>query len=580
MQEIESNERTRRNGVYDVEEKNNNDKAKDEVSFDDLLSSAGEFGLYQMILFLSTFPFYLFGVFSYFDQLFITEVSPNHWCNVPELQNLTEIHRKTLAIPLDAESRFGYSQCSSYVANWTEVLSSGRRSPDPSWTTEPCRYGWEFNKTEIPYPTIASEFGWVCDKKSYQATAQSIFFVGSVFGGFIIGWIADRFGRLPGAAAANVIGAIGGVASIFAKDFTQFAVCRFFMGMSWDNSMMMTYLLILEYVAPKYRTLIANLPFAFFYTIGVCSLPWIALACGDWRLFSLVTCVPMALAIIAPFIMPESSMWLLSVGRVDEAIKKVQRIGQVNKKEVPPKLIEQFRLSLSKQKEETKASAIDLLKNSVLRKMFICVCLGYMSCTIVFDALIRSLGQLNFDFFVSFSVVSFTEFPSLCLISFILDLTGRKWLSVATFAVSCVFSLLTAFLGGGLPSVLCAVIARFAINMTCNAAWQWGAEMFPTGVRGTGMAIVHICGYVATVISPMIVYLEIYYTWLPLVIVSCVGAFGGLIILGLPETAGKEMPQTFDDAEMLVRSAKFFEVPCLMKRKVNLEGHQNNSFEM
>ncbi|XP_073959317.1 carcinine transporter-like [Choristoneura fumiferana] len=565
MEETENHERTKLNIGKNI------DDADDEVPYDDLLTSAGDFGLYQMILFISSFPFYLFAVFSYFDQMFITEVSPNHWCNIPELQNLSEIQRRRLAIPLEANSKFGYSRCSAYVANWTEVLASGRTVPDPTWPIEPCRFGWEFNISEIPYRTIASELGWVCDKDSYQATAQSIFFVGSIAGGFVMGWISDRFGRLPGAAASNVMGAIGGIASIFAKDFAQFAVCRFFMGMSWDNSMMMTYLLMLEYVAPKYRTLLANLPFALFYTTGVCSLPWIALACNDWRLLSLVTCIPMSFAIFAPYLMPESAMWLISVGRAEEAIKQVQRIAQVNKKEVTPQLIEQFRAGLLKQTVRPKSSIVDVLKRPVLRKMFICLCLAYMCCNIAFDALVRSLGQLNFDLFTSFSIVSITEFFSLSTVSLVLDLTGRKWLSVVTFVIVCVFSVLTTLLGGGVGSVICAVLARYSVNMNINIGWQWGAEMFPTGVRATAMSIIHTCGYVATVISPMIVYLEIYYSWLPLVIVGCLAGFGALVILGLPETAGKEMPQTFNDAETLFKNAKFFEVPFLMKKQTNLE---------
>ncbi|XP_047997891.1 carcinine transporter-like [Leguminivora glycinivorella] len=575
MQKMETRGGRRRPTLSDIKENESED-----VTYDDLLSSAGEFGLYQKILFISTFPFYAFGVVSYFQQLFITEVSPNHWCNVPELANLTALQRRALAIPADTDARFGYSQCSAYVANWSAELVAGRTAPDPSWRTEPCRHGWEFNSTEIPYPTITSELGWVCDKDSYQASAQSIFFVGSIVGGFLIGWIADRYGRLPAAAVCNVIGGVSGVITIFAKNFVQFAVCRFFMGMSWDNSMLMVYLLVLEYVAPKYRTIIANLPFAIFYTIAVCVYPWIALACNDWKLFSLATCIPMIFAVFAPLLMPESPRWLMSVGRVDDAIIKIQRIGQVNKKEVPSKLIEQFKASLSKQKVDAKYGAVDLIKRRLLRNMFICVCMGYMCCTITFDSLIRSIGQLEFDFFVSFSVISFTEFPSLVLVSFILDLTGRKWLAVSTFAIACVFSVLTAFLGGGLSSVLCAVVARFAINITCNTVMQWATEMLPTAVRGTGMSIVHICGYIATVISPFIVYLEIYYTWLPLVIVGAVAGSGILIVIGLPETAAKQLPHTFEDAETLIRTSKFIEIPCLMKKKNDAEGHENSSFEL
>ncbi|XP_014366561.2 carcinine transporter [Papilio machaon] len=555
------------------------DISNGEVDYDQLLSSAGEFGRYQWFLFFATFPFYIFGTFSYYSQIFMTEPAQNHWCWVPELANLSEHERRTLAIPSDNDGRFGYSQCTVYSANWSDVLISGIK-PNESWPTESCQNGWEFDKSEIPYPTVSSDWGWVCDKDSYQATAQSVFFLGCILGGFVVGWVADKFGRVPAAVFANIIGCIAGVASTFTTSFLEFSICRFFMGMSYDNCMMMMYLLVLEFVAPKYRTIIANLPFAIFYTLGVSALPWISLACGHWKTIGLVTSSTMALAIFTPFIVPESPRWLLSKGRVDEAINKLVKIGEVNKKEIPSKLIEQFKLSIKSEKKQKSLSSLELLKRPILRKIFITMCVVYMCCMIVFDALVRSVGSLGFDFFLSFTLVSLTEFPSLVIVAFVLDLTGRKWLTIISFSLCCIFSIATAFVGGGLQSVLCAVVARFCVNIATNTSIQWAAEMLPTPVRGSGTSIVHICGYLATVISPYVVYLETYIIWLPLVIVGSLAGLGAVLAFILPETARRDMPQTFEEAEELIRDQKLFDIPFLEKKKRETSGHINSSFQM
>lgn len=556
-------------------------KEENGISYDEFLSSAGELGKYQILLFISMAPFYVFGAFTYFSQLFMTEVTPNHWCRIPELENLTSIERRNLAIPKDESDPFGYSHCETYVANWTEVLST-RATPDRSTNTQPCQFGWEFNTTEIPYPTISSELGWVCDKSSYQATAQSVFFIGSIVGGFLVGWVSDRFGRLWATAFSNMIGCIAGVATIFVKDFIPFAICRFFMGMSYDNCVIMSYLLILEYSAPKYRSVLANTSFALFFTTGLTVLPWISLASGHWTTISLVTSAPMALALLAPFVLPESPRWLLSKGRIDEAVNKVVTIGKVNKKEISLKTIEQFKKYTYENKQEEKGSIIDILRNPLLRNMFLCSCALFMGCMITFDALVRSVGQLQFDFFVSFTLISFTEFPSLVLIGFIMDKTGRLWLEFVTLMLCCIFTFLTIFVPSGLPSLLCAVTARFFVNMSCNTIMQWATEVLPTPVRGTGMSVVHVCGYVGTVISPFIVYLENYITWLPLIVTACVAALSAVVSLGIPETCGKELPQTFHDAEELVRNKRYFEIPFLMKYKMKstTNGQVNSSFEM
>lgn len=554
-----------------------NGKTED-VDYDELLSSAGEFGRYQLFLFFATFPFYVFGAFSYFSQVFITETAPNHWCLIPELQNLTILERRSLAIPLD-DSSFGYSRCLQYEANWTEVISSGV-TPNETWNTVPCQHGWEFNKTEFAYPTIGSEMGWVCENKSNQATAQSIFFVGSIVGGFLIGWIADRFGRIPAAVCSNMIGAVAGTASIFATNFTEFTICRFFMGMSYDNCMMMIYLLVLEYVAPKYRTKITNLSFAVFFTTGVVALPWISLACGHWKAIALATSLPMALSLFAPFIIPESPRWLLSKGRTDEAVNKILNIARVNKKVIPQSLIDGFKYTTLNSKA-VPGNIMDILRRPLLCRVFICTCLEFTFCMIIFDALIRTIGQLQFDFYVSFTVISLTEFPSLVILSFALDYTGRKSMTFVVLVLCAIFSFSIPFVGGGLASVLCAVAARFTVNMACNTAMQWTAEMLPTSVRGSGSSIAHICGYIGTVISPFVAYLGIYKPWLPMIIVGSIAAAAALISLTLPETANRDMPQSFDDAEHLIRSQGFFDLPCTKKAvNVKMEGNANDSFEL
>ncbi|XP_075971304.1 carcinine transporter-like [Anticarsia gemmatalis] len=556
------------------------DGQQDRVEYDDLLVTAGELGRYQWSLFFCSFPFFAFGVFVYYSQMFITEVSPNHWCRIPGLENFTEMERRDLGIPKDEHSRFGYSQCTMYDVNWTDILTTGEK-PDQNWTVVPCQYGWEFNKSEIPYPTIGRDYEWVCDKNSYQATAQSIFFVGSIVGGFLFGWVSDRYGRIPATVASCLAGCIGGLSSSFARNHLEFTITRFIVGMSYDTCMITIYLLVLEYIAPRYRTIISNMAFAIFYALFATVIPWIALACGHWKTICLVTSLPLATAVLTRFFIPESPMWLISKGRIDDAVEKILVIGRTNKKEVPPKMIEQFKLTMKDAKNEQNQSALEIFRRPVVRKMFILICLEYMCCAIVFDGLIRSIGQLEFDYFASFSLVSSTEFPSVVIVAFVMDHVGRRWMTIVFMGASAVFCLLTVF-ASGVQTVIFAVTARFCVNMAFSAAIQWAPEILPTSVRGSGVAIVHICGYVATFLSPYIVYLKEYIYWLPLVVVSGICVSGSLVAFGLPETAMKGMPHTFEDAEELTKNQKLWSLPYLEERKQKKEkaGQINQSFEL
>ncbi|XP_033363124.1 carcinine transporter-like [Bombus vosnesenskii] len=74
-----------------------------------------------------------------------------------------------------------------YDVNYTEILLNGSHVPDLSWPTKDCQQGWEFNYTTVPYASVASELGWVCQYDVLPAIAQSIFFIGAIFGGLIFG---------------------------------------------------------------------------------------------------------------------------------------------------------------------------------------------------------------------------------------------------------------------------------------------------------------------------------------------------------------------------------------------------------
>lgn len=86
---------------------NQNNKETDEardMDFDDLLPYVGEFGLYQRILFILMIPFASFVAWVYFSQIFITLIPDEHWCWVPELENLTADQRYTICLSFTAIS--------------------------------------------------------------------------------------------------------------------------------------------------------------------------------------------------------------------------------------------------------------------------------------------------------------------------------------------------------------------------------------------------------------------------------------------------------------------------------------------
>ncbi|GAB0091927.1 organic cation transporter protein [Sergentomyia squamirostris] len=569
---FESDEKPSAIDLQKREKDNDTVKGTKITDFDELLPHVGEFGLFQKILFLCMIPFAFFVSFVYFSQIFITLVPDEHWCQVHELQHLEIGKRLHLSVPKvkGEDGNFVYSKCEMYDVNYTQILEEGISEPDPTWPITACRHGWEYNFTDVPYETAATQFNWVCENAALPSVAQSIFFLGAIAGGLIFGWAADRFGRIPALVSCNLMGFIGGVSTAYVTNFLEFSLCRFLVGFAFDNCFTMMYILVLEYVGPKWRTFVANMSIAIFFTMGSCALPWIAYYLADWKIFIIVTSVPLAFTILTPLVVPESARWLVSQGKIDKAIRIMKKFEKINKTDVPPQVYQDFTDSCAKlQEEEAKAdsySVLDLFKTPRLRKITILLVVIWMAISLVFDGHVRNVGSLGLDIFFTFTVAAATEFPADTLLTLTLDRWGRRWLACGTMVMSGLFSLAATAVPMGAYSATLAILGRFSVNISYNIGLQYAAELLPTVVRAQGVAFIHIMGYVASIVAPFVVYLANIDTTLPLIVLGIVGIIGGVLSLFLPETLNHELPQTLADGEDFGRGQRIWDFPCCEKK--------------
>ncbi|XP_068628771.1 beta-alanine transporter-like [Battus philenor] len=533
----------------DCKEEMKKKEAGDSDALERVLYHVGEIGLYQKLLFVSMMPFGVFFAFIYFGQMFITATPQRHWCRVPELEHLDLAIRRNLTVPRVGD---GWAQCVMYNANWTKVLET-MMPPDPSTETVPCLNGWEFELGDIPYHTIVSEREWVCEFSGFVPLAQTIYFVGSLVGGIFFGWMADRFGRVPAVVGTNLVACVGGLGTIYTTGIWDFIFCRFLVGMAFDNCFMMMYILVLEYVGPRHRTWVANMSIALFFGFGCLLLPWLAYWIADWRKFAWATSLPMAFCLLVPFFIPESARWLASRGRVNQAVKVLKRFEKINGTKIPQDVLDEFIVS-SSQTRQTNETIVDVFRSGPLRNAIVFMVVIYMACAVIFDGLVRMSEGLGLDFFITFTLTSATEIPSVTLVAIVLDRWGRRNLTIGPIITAGILTIVAAFSSKGLPQVVLAIAARFAINMSYNAAVQWSTELMPTGARASGSSLVHVSGYVATMLSPFIVYSERLWAPLPLLILGVTALMASSFGFLLPETMGRPMPQTIDEGERFVRS--------------------------
>jgi len=299
----------------------------------------GQFGRFQVMLFLFMIPFCFITAFVYLGQIFMSLTPSKYYCLVPELEHTQNVElRMQLSIPREKDG--SYSRCRMYDTNYTEIHFAVDQSIyiNTSLPTIPCRKGYVFEQEGPPFESATMEFGWLCENDKYSTYAQIIFFLGSILGGLAYGHFADHCGRVAALVSSCFLALIGSFATSMSTDFFSFAMSRFLVGLSYDTCFTMVYILgkqvdqiykleiveimntyilyvlnfsVLEYVGPKYRTLVANLSLALFYSPFTMLMPWIALAAGNWRRFSAWASLPIVLAMFSFCVLSESARYVL-----------------------------------------------------------------------------------------------------------------------------------------------------------------------------------------------------------------------------------------------------------------------------
>ncbi|CAL8106518.1 unnamed protein product [Orchesella dallaii] len=459
-----------------------------------------------------------------------------------------------------------------------DTMMSRKYRPPQFQNTPPAKCSVRWNRTAPFYDTIVTEGNWWCTAEANITIAQAIFFLGAIVGGFLIGWIADTFGRVPALVIANILGAVGGALSAWSTNIYLFSLFRFITGMAFDNCFTMMYILVLEFCGPTYRTLVANLSIAIFYTLGTILLPLLATTISNWRIYALVISLPMLLALLALFFVPESARWLLSKGRAKEATTILRSFAKVNRKKVDENIFVEFEQEATRMYAELEASAeeepslLAAFKTPRLRRTFILLTLIWALIALVYDGHSRNIINLandDLNVFWMFGIASMTEFPADMLLIFTLDRFGRRWLAFGSMTLSGAFSFISAAITPDVRAgfLVSAIISRFWVNVGFNIGLQYAAELLPTVIRAQGVNAIHIMGYVASIISPFVAVIGRTNPTLSLILLGAFAIAAGFLSLFLAETLGEELPNTLEEAEAFGKNQSFFNCPICSKER-------------
>ncbi|XP_066955851.1 organic cation transporter protein-like [Macrobrachium rosenbergii] len=444
---------------------------------------------------------------------------------------------------------------------------------------------WDFDNSTF-LTTLTSEFQMVCEKEYLRPTFQSVYFVGALVAGPIIGFLSDRYGRKTVMTVGVIVYATLSNLICWLPNLPLILATRFILGLMHPTSLAVPYTLAMEQSAPKNRTAVGVLTF-FPWIIGYFTWAGQAYLIREWRWLMLSVPVPALLAVPFLWFVDESPRWLILKGYHDRALRVLKRAARLNRAKLPPdeelltlmKLIQTEGVKSKSQSQNGTSRFMKLLKavgeetiilvrTPEMRRITLCLyCLFLVNGT-VFYGLSLSGGDLGTDPFIYMALTGLMEVPGSTVVLPMINILGRRRSNVIYFLGTGVSLLLLTFIPKGWVATTMALMGKMSISMAFQVVYLHGTELFPTEVRLRGLGTGAMVSKTGTIIVPYIINtLGAVYWWGPSVLCGALSIVACVICSMLPETLRMPLPD----------SVAALEMTALMRKREKMRGKEKSA---
>lgn len=481
------------------------------------------------------------------NYVFLAAPTP-HRCHVPECEDNTTV---------------GVAATEQWSPEWTawaipEGAQCARRAP----TGGGCAHALHFDNETVACEqyvyehgaSIVAEFELACADWMQQLVG-TVHNVGTLISLPIMGFISDRWGRRAALVISSSGAGILGIVKSFVPTYTTYLLAELLETVLGASVYPCAFVLMIEWLGVEHRIL-ASLVLGIPLSLGAASLSGLDYITGYWRTWARYAYPPSLLFLLYPWFLPESVRWLMSRGKLDEAVDVVKQAAKYNKIHLPSDAFEKILLE-KEQLAQTAEHDIDeglfkaLLKYGALRRRLYVCCAWWMSGVFVFYGLAVATPSLGPARHVTYALVAAAELPALAANTLLLDRAGRRPLLTAALLLTA--SALIAL--SCLPQestnwrVALFLLGKVGATMTLNALYVYTAELFPTRARQRLLAACSTLGRVGGILSPLTPALAVYKWWLPTALFGALPLLSAALTRLVPDTLHRRLPDSFADLD-------------------------------
>ncbi|XP_061347957.1 organic cation/carnitine transporter 1 [Gastrolobium bilobum] len=415
--------------------------------------------------------------------------------------------------------------------------------------------------------TIA-EWGLICDHKFLAAVPTSVFFLGSLVGSAVYGYLADSWlGRKRTVQVSCILTSITAFATSLSPNVLVYAFFRFANGFSRSGIGICCLVLTTESVGSKWRGQVGQYGF-FFFTLGFLSLPFVAYPTRTcWRnLYKILSLFPLAYSILLLPFVSESPRWLLIRGRSKEALAILDRFARLNGKKKIPNNISLanpcgFKDGCTNEGEISTNNMESLWTTTWAASRMVTVMVAGFGVGFVYYGVQLNVENLNFNLFISVALNALMEIPAVFLGTFLLGFANRRLLfSVSSYiaGVSCI--LCTFFshkggsskvheFGGNWSQLFVEAIGFMGASLAFDILYIYCVELFPTNVRNFAVSMLRQALMLGASLAPLLVVLGRLSPSLSFLIFGAFSITSGFLSIWLPETRNAPLYETLKQQE-------------------------------
>eukprot|EP01061_Rhynchopus_euleeides_P006560 TRINITY_DN1560_c0_g3_i7.p1 TRINITY_DN1560_c0_g3~~TRINITY_DN1560_c0_g3_i7.p1 ORF type:complete len:504 (+),score=148.00 TRINITY_DN1560_c0_g3_i7:99-1610(+) len=393
-----------------------------------------------------------------------------------------------------------------------------------------------------------------CDPPAWAGPAVgSSFFIGWFFGGLACGRISDLHGRFTVSFLMIALGPVVYALSTFSTGIEVYYVFSFLHGAAIGGVALVTYVLTVESLPSAYSSMVGTMVLGSF-AVGVVAEVPLAYHLPNWREFTCaVSLLVVPVLLYYPFIC-ESPRWLSSSGRHREAAAVYARIASVNKASYDPNRdapSQQDVAEASARGPQPDASYSDLCAFPEIRRRSLVMVYAWFTCALTYYGLNFASGDLGGDLYVNAVVIAAVELPTFVLQGFTVEMSmfGRKrtcYLGFFVGGLCCLLYPVCIVLDMQTTGRVLAFAGKMGVTIAFTVVYIWGAELFPTDIRLSAMGACTASARVGALISPFAARAN---TNLALLAFGIAAVFAGVLCFLLPETLGKEPPDTLEELQ-------------------------------